>query len=438
MRVNRRLVLLGVAGFAAMGRAVEAHPNISTSVLQDWYGLILNLVRHTATYSPPVASRAFAYLGVTVYEAVASGSSKLQSLSGQLNGLTEVTQRKAGVVYDEAAVLNGALAYAAQNFFSNTGPTGQRAMAATAVDIQKRVAAGVPHKTMKRSTAFGETIAKHILDWSMNDGGAHVENLGFPETYELNKQPGHWVPTNTQDLQQRPLLPKWGENRPFAMPKGTSCTLPPPLAYSEDKASPFYAEAKEVFDTRNNLTAEQKIIARFWSDDPMLSPTPPGHWVGIALSIFERDHLSIEKRVDVLARLGVAVADAFIGCWQVKFQYDLLRPITYIRKLMDPKWDALLITPPFPEYPSGHSVQSGAAAAVLTAVFGEHFAFEDSVHEKDGLGVRKYPDFWSAAQDAAMSRLYGGIHFRAAVERGLDQGRCIGAYAAALKTEKKS
>jgi membrane-associated phospholipid phosphatase len=170
----------------------------------------------------------------------------------------------------------------------------------------------------------------------------------------------------------------------------------------------------------------------------MLSPTPPGHWVGIALSIFERDHLPIEKRVDVLARLGVAVADAFIGCWQVKFQYDLLRPITYIRKLMDPKWDALLITPPFPEYPSGHSVQSGAAAAVLTSVFGEHFAFEDSVHAKDGLGVRKYPDFWSAAQEAAMSRMYGGIHFRSAAERGLDQGRCIGAYAAALKTEKKS
>jgi membrane-associated phospholipid phosphatase len=120
----------------------------------------------------------------------------------------------------------------------------------------------------------------------------------------------------------------------------------------------------------------------------------------------------------------------------VKFQYDLLRPITYIRKLMDPKWDALLITPPFPEYPSGHSVQSGAAAVVLTQAFGEKFAFEDSSHEKDGLGTRSYPDFWAAAQEAAMSRLYGGIHFRAAVERGLDQGRCIGAFAAALKTVK--
>jgi hypothetical protein len=436
MLVNRRMFLVGAAGLAAMGGAVEAHPNISTSVLNDWYGLILNLVRHTATYSPPVASRAFAYLGVTVYEAVASGSSQLQSLAGQLHELKLVPQRKAGLVYDEAAVLNGALAFAAQNFFSNTGPTGQRAMATMVPQMLTCVAAGVPRTTLKRSTTFGEAIAKHILDWSMGDGGAHVENLGFPQKYELTKGPGHWVPTGTQGLQQLPLLPEWAKNRPFAMPAGATCTLPPPPAYSEDKTSEFYGQAKEVFDIKNNMTPEQKKIARFWSDDPMLSPTPPGHWVDVALSIFERDHVGLEKCVDVLARLGVAVADAFIGCWQVKFQYDLMRPITYIRKQMDPKWDALLITPPFPEYPSGHSVQSGAAAVVLTQAFGEKFAFEDTSHEKDGLGRRSYPDFWAAAQEAAMSRLYGGIHFRAAVERGLDQGRCIGAYAAALKTAK--
>jgi PAP2 superfamily len=361
---------------------------------------------------------------------------RLQSLTGQLSGLSKVPQRKAGLVYDEAAVLNAALAFAAQSFFSNTGPTGQRALAAMAEKMRTRVTLGVPRKTLMRSVAFGEAVAKHILDWSQSDGGANVQNLGFPDTYELTKGPGHWVPTNTQGLQQHPLLPTWGKNRTFAMPAGATCTLPPPAAYSEDKASAFYAEAKEVFDIKKNLTPEQKAIARFWSDDPMLSATPPGHWVAIALSIFEREQLPIEKRVDVLARLGVAVADAFIGCWQVKFDVDLLRPLTYIRKLIDPKWDALLITPPFPEYPSGHSVQSGAAAVVMTQAFGEKFAFVDSSHEKDGLGTRSYPDFWTAAQEAALSRLYGGIHFRAAVERGLDQGRCIGAYAAALKTVK--
>lgn len=140
------------------------------------------------------------------------------------------------------------------------------------------------------------------------------------------------------------------------------------------------------------------------------------------------------ERVDLLARLGIAMADAFIGCWHAKYEFDLIRPVTYIRRLIEPEWQPILITPPFPEYPSGHSTQSGAAAAVLTAHFGEGFAFEDATHVDEGLGVRSYADFEAAAEEAAMSRLYGGIHFRAAIERGLEQGYCIGAHATALKT----
>jgi membrane-associated phospholipid phosphatase len=166
----------------------------------------------------------------------------------------------------------------------------------------------------------------------------------------------------------------------------------------------------------------------------MLSTTPPGHWISIALQIIRRDNLSLERGTDVLARLGIAVADAFIGCWHDKFRYDLLRPVTYIRRLIDPKWESLLITPPFPEYPSGHSTQSGAAATVLTAVLGEGFAFEDATLVPEGMPTRRFASFWQAAEEAGLSRLYGGIHFRAAIVQGLAQGRCIGAYAAALRT----
>jgi membrane-associated phospholipid phosphatase len=168
----------------------------------------------------------------------------------------------------------------------------------------------------------------------------------------------------------------------------------------------------------------------------MLSPTPPGHWISIALQIIERDKLNMNKSVDVLARLGVGMADAFIGCWNGKYQYNLLRPITYIRKVIDPNWDTLINTPPFPEYPSGHSTQSGAAAFVLTKFFGENFVFDDATHIKDNIKPRSFPSFDAAAQEAGISRLYGGIHYRAAIEDGLDQGRCIGAYANALKTRK--
>jgi PAP2 superfamily len=187
---------------------------------------------------------------------------------------------------------------------------------------------------------------------------------------------------------------------------------------------------------KNGIGEDQRVVARFWSDDPGLSTTPPGHWVEITLAIAARDHLSIAKTADALARLGVAVADAFIGCWHDKYKYDTIRPVTFIKAHIDQKWETVLITPPFPEYPSGHSSQSGAAAAVLTAAFGDQKAFDDASHERDNLGVRHFNSFWDAAKEAAISRLYGGIHFRAAIDQGLEQGKCIGAYAAKLRTVK--
>ncbi|MCU0904273.1 MAG: vanadium-dependent haloperoxidase, partial [Tabrizicola sp.] len=134
-------------------------------------------------------------------------------------------------------------------------------------------------------------------------------------------------------------------------------------------------------------------------------------------------------------KLGAAQADAFISCWATKYKYNLLRPVTYIKRVIDNAWEPLLITPPFPEYTSGHSCQSGAASTVLTAVFGDSFAFDDETHVDEGLPVRSFPSFAAAAEEAAMSRLYGGIHFRFGNEAGLAQGRAVGALAAALRTE---
>lgn len=404
--------------------------------LLAWYSLALKLVRHTPTYSPPVASRSFAYLGITAFEAVASGTDKLQSLAGQVNGLRPVPQRAAGQVYDEGVVLNAALAAAVRELFLNTGPTGQRVI--DLYDAKLRVAAAgtLPADVVARSQDYGRAIAAHVLAWSREDGGALVENMGFPRDYPLTPGPAHWVPTSLIAQQQMPLLPKWGSNRTFAMPKGTTCSLSPPPQYSEETTSPFYQEALEVHATVKSLTDEQRAIARFWSDDPMLSPTPPGHWISIALQIVERDSVELDRSVDVLARLGITLADAFIACWDSKFQFDLLRPVTYIRRVIDPKWEPLLITPPFPEYPSGHSTQSAAAAVVLAKAFGEDFAFEDRTRASDGVKPRAFASFWAAASEAGISRLYGGIHFRTAIERGLQQGKCVASYANALRTRK--
>lgn len=441
MMIVRKLVtltiLVGLAWFATSGAtASQAYAAQPEKVLHSWYQMVLELVRHTPTYSPPVASRSFAYLGVTAFEATASGSGELQSLAGQLNGLTPLPQREAGKAYDEAVVVHAALAAAAEKLFNNTGPTGKRAMAALEKKLRNEVSAELPADVVARSEEYGRAVAAHILAWSRDDGGAVIANLGFPLEYTLTKGAAHWVPTSLIAMQQKPLLPKWGNNRTFAMPNGAACPLPAPPEYSEDKTSAFYKEALEVYETKQNLTAEQRAIARFWSDDPMLSPTPPGHWISIALQILERDAVGIERSVDVLARVGIAISDGFVGCWNAKYQYDLLRPVTYIRRVIDPKWETLLITPPFPEYPSGHSTQSAAAASVLTHIFGEGFAFEDATHGRDGLAKRAFPNFWAAAEEAGISRLYGGIHFRSAINRGLEQGRCVGAFVNALRTRR--
>ncbi len=419
---------------AAVPATLEAGQDDRTEVLGNWYRMILELVRHTPTYSPPVAARSFAYTAIIAYESTASGSPRLHSLAGQVAGLDPLPVREPAAAYDEDAILNAALARAVDVYFLNTGPTGQRAKAALAKALEAKVAEGVDPDTLARSTAYGHAIAEHVIAASNTDGGSTVENMGFPAAYTPGTKPESWVPTNLIRMQQAPLLPDWGKNRPLALPDGEACPITPPPAYSEDPASPFYAEAKEVYDTAKSLTDEQKRIGRFWSDDPMLSPTPPGHWVAILFQIAERDTLPVEQQVDALVRVGIAVSDGFVVNWRDKYRYDLLRPITYTRRVIDPAWEPLLNTPPFPEYPSGHSTQSGAAAQVLTRIFGEPYPFTDTTHVDDGLPARDFPDFWTAANEAAASRLYGGIHFRSAIENGLVQGACVGDFVNALKT----
>jgi hypothetical protein len=434
-----RRTFLASAGTAVLAASLDgrtmaaaAKPDAGT-LLRSWYRLVLELVRHTPTYSPPVASRSFAYLGIAAYEA-AAGQAGLLSLAGQVNGLAAVPARLAGQNYAEAVIIHATMAETVGALFANTGPTGQRVMGRFAESYRKKIIAGLDPATVAASEALGQVVARHILAWAESDGGAVIENMGFPMAYELSPGRAHWVPTNVSAQQQKPLLPRWGLNRTFAMPDGKACPLPPPPAYSEAKGSEFYREALEVYETARQLSPEQRAIARFWSDDPMLSPTPPGHWIAIALEILDQRQAEAGDSAVCLALLGIGLADAFIACWQSKFEFDLLRPVTYIRRVIDPSWEPLLNTPPFPEYPSGHSTQSAAAAAILAARFGEAFAFTDRTHERDGVSARVFPSFESAAQEAGISRLYGGIHFRAAIERGLDQGRCVAAHVARLRT----
>ncbi|HMO07820.1 MAG TPA: vanadium-dependent haloperoxidase [Paracoccaceae bacterium] len=429
----RKLTLRAAAVFLLALPAQAAVP--PDQAIRDWYRLVIELVRHTPTYSPPVASRAFAYVGVTAQEALATDpEGPLLSLAGQANGLGPGPARDPGA-HDAGAVVNAALAVTVRAMFANTGPTGQRALDAMERRLTEAAEAALPPDVAARSAAHGRAVAAHVLAWAEGDGGAVVDNLGFPEAWRAPVEPSQWVPTSAIPLQQAPLLPEWGRNRPFAKP-GSDCPLPPHPPYSEDPGSAFWAEAAEVHAVWRTLTPEQGAIAQFWADDAMLSPTPPGHWVSIALQILARDGADGARHAEVLALLGMAVADAFIACWDEKYDHDLLRPVTYIRRHIDPKFQSVLITPPFPEYPSGHSVQSGAAEAVLAHLFGDPFAFEDDTHADDGLPARTFASFREAAEEAGISRLYGGIHYRAAIENGLEQGRCIGGRFTQIRTRR--
>ena len=235
---------------------------------------------------------------------------------------------------------------------------------------------------------------------------------------------GLWVPTPPSFLTA--LQPFWGGNRCFAIGSGAARAPGDHPPYSEASGSAFRREAREVYDTVNALTSEQAAIARFWSDDPGATATPPGHSVSIATQVLRRERSSLAEAAETYARVGMAVSDAFVSCWFQKYRYNLLRPVTYARAQFDADWLPLLVTPPFPEYPSGHSVQSGAAFQVLTDLFGRQYGFVDRTHDELGFAPRHFRSFLEAADEAAVSRLYGGIHFRAAIENGLAQGRHIG------------
>jgi hypothetical protein len=332
-----------------------------------WFDLAQALVRTTPGFSPPVASRAFGYAGAALYEAVAPGITKRRSFAGVLNGLTR-GPGPADTAYHWPTVANSALAAILRLLFPTT-PSGNM----TAIEeLERRYAdeaqVGLPIGIYKRSVSRGDVVARHVFDWSTTDGGHEAFRNNFP-AYTPPSGPGLWVPTPPGLLPA--LQPYWGTNRPFVLRSGETCSPGPPPPYSESVGSAFYAEAHECYIATSNLTPEQEAIARFWSDDPGQTATPPGHSVSILTQVARRLDLTLDRAAEAYAKVGIAIADAFISCWQTKYQYNLLRPVTYIRGVIDPSWGPLLITPPFPEYTSGHAVQTAAAAHVLTGLFGK-------------------------------------------------------------------
>jgi hypothetical protein len=394
-----------------------------------WFDLSLDLVRTTPGYSPPVASRAFGYTGLALYEALVPGMDEFRSLGGVLAGLGPVPHAGRNAAYHWPTVANATLGSMLRSLFRTGRPEQLAAIDTLEASFGDRFRPGLPRGVFGRSVRRGQEVAAAIFEWSKGDGGHEGYLRNFPP-YDPPVGPGLWVPTPPQFLPA--LQPYWGTNRCLAIPTGDACPPGDHPPFSEDTGSAFYAEAVEAYDAVNNVTPEQEAIARFWSDDPGTTPTPPGHSISITTQTLRREDASLALAAETYAKVGMAVCDAFIACWYQKYVYNLLRPVTYIRRLIDPDWMPLLDTPPFPEYTSGHSVQSGAAFQVLTDLFGDGYAFVDHTHDDRGLAPRSFGSFLEAADEAAISRLYGGIHFSGAIVNGVTQGRCIGRAVSAL------
>ncbi len=426
------LALLILAIFPAYAQAqtaqTEAAPasSYSADVAQGWSDLHLKLVRRTWGFSPPVAARAFGYLGVTLYESVVPGMPDHQSLAHQLSELGDLPQPEPGVSYHWPTAANSALAAMTRSLFATTNTGNKAAIENLYEQYNAQFLAEIDSSTFERSSEYGEMIASAIFEWSMTDGGHEGYKRNFPADYEAPVGAGMWESTQRAKGQpSRAMQPTWGNNRTFVPATSEACEVAPPLEYSEDPDSDFYADALEIYETVNELTPEQLEIARFWADDPFRTATPAGHSVSLLTQTLENEQATLDVAAEAYAKMGIALADAFINCWRDKYVYNLVRPVTYIQRVIDPQWHSVLITPPFPEYPSGHSVESSAAAQILTQLFGEDYAFTDHTHDEWGMTARSFESFADFAEEAGYSRMYGGIHYRTAVENGWEQGKCV-------------
>ena len=381
-------------------------------------------------FSPPQASRVYAYATVAAYEALRHGQPGYRSLAGQLNGLTPPPEPKAGVEYSmPLAGVHAFMTVGRQLTFSRARMDSLR----SAMDERIR-SSGMTAEVAERSIAFGDTVAKHILAWAGKD--RFVQTRGYPK-YTVTSAPGRWVPTPPAYMDG--VEANWAVLRPFVMDSSSQFKPAPPPPFDSAATSVFMATAREVRDAVKNGTDEQRAIAAFWDCNPYVMNvqghtmfatkkiTPGGHWMSIVAIASREADADLIHSADAYMRTALALADGFISAWDEKYRSNLVRPETVINAYLDESWQPLLQTPPFPEYPSGHSVVSTAAAAVLTQAYGDSFAFVDSSEVGFGLPARTFRSFNAAAAEAAISRLYAGIHYRPAIEHGATMGRQVGA-----------
>jgi hypothetical protein len=394
-----------------------------SEVASAWFDTLYQTVR-SESIAFPEAGRIYGVSAVALYEAILPGALHHRSLAGQLNGLTTVPQPDAHKQHHWPSVANAALADTIRGLLPSLKPENLKTINALEQQFETRFRAeGNQSLRYERAVSHGRSVANAILKWAASDGYTLYNNC----QYVPAAVPGPWRPTppNFGDPQQ----PCWSQLRPMVLTSGAECPAAHPPEFSTAPGSEFHAAALEVYETSRTLTDEQRTTAQYWGDLVGITGTSSGHWIAIVGQIARNDGLSLAAAAEAYARVGIAATDVFITIWETKYLYNVQRPVTYIQANIDPTWLPSLVTPPNPSYLSGHSTQSGATATVLTGLFGNK-TFTDTTHVDFGLvpsqAPRTFSSFEQAAEEAAVSRLYGGIHYSFDNNDGLSTGRCVG------------
>jgi len=386
-------------------------------------------------FSPPIASRVHVYPSIAAYAIMQQAHpEKYKSLQGQLTDYTDIPALNDRKVIPNLAAIHAFLTVGKALIFSEEKIDDYQNELYKQLDEE-----GLSSLEFKASIKYGEAVAAHILKWA--DSDFYKQTRTFPK-YTIQEEDRYWKPTPPDYMEG--IEPHWNKIRPMVLKSANQFPPADPYPVSMDKNSPFYKELIEVYEIGNKIAqneeSEESVIASFWDCNPYVSHhkghamfatkkiTPGGHWIGIVKIASEQKNDSFDHTVNAYMMTSVALFDAFISCWDTKWNTLIVRPETLINQYIDEEWLPHLQTPPFPEYTSGHSVISRAAAMALTAVYGDDFKFVDTTERIYGLGDRSFNSFIEASDEAAMSRLYGGIHYRRACEEGVKQGEAVGAY----------
>lgn len=425
---NLFLIVLTLCLLAACSGKETAKIEIHPDDLHESMQILTDVIVHDI-FSPPVASRVYVYPSIAAYEVLQLNNPNYNPLSGQLTGLTPIPEPDGEINYDLAAV-DAFLRVGKALIFSEDRIESLRDKLHK--NIKKQA---IDKKIFNNSIAYAEKAANHILDWTDKDN--YKETRTF-QKYTISSEAYKWQPTPPGYMEA--IEPHWNKIRPFVIDSAQQFTPELPTEFDMTKGSTFYQEVMEVYEVTQGMDDEKSEIASFWDCNPYVmnvrghvmfatkKVTPGGHWIGIVKIACRKEKADLMKSASAYALTSLALVDGFISCWDEKYRSNLIRPETVINTYIDEQWLPLLQTPPFPEYTSGHSVISGAAAVALTSIFGEPFQFVDSTETKYGLPARSFNSFKEASDEAAISRLYGGIHYMPAITNGVVQGRALGKY----------